>query len=173
MVALTQHFDKVIELYANEHAVDGGSNNGRTPNGRNNSGDRSPNVGQLLHHSERNMDVTKRKKPVFLHSSTVGTKELDSLVEAASKGKQTKDDQGFTAKAGLASNGKRPIPKREQYEDNHSMGSEYLILPEYQSEEIYSEVLHTLFNYNESLANVLTLWREHVMFLEKFATVVH
>jgi hypothetical protein len=92
MVALTQHFDKVIELYANEHAVDGGSNNGRTPNGRNNSGDRSPNVGQLLHHSERNMDVTKRKKPVFLHSSTVGTKELDSLVEAASKGKQTKDD---------------------------------------------------------------------------------
>lgn len=52
------------------------------------------------------------------------------------------------------------------YEDNHSIGSEYLILPEYQSEEVYSEVLHKLFSFNESLSSELSLWREHCYFLE-------
>jgi hypothetical protein len=48
----------------------------------------------------------KRKKPVFLHSSTVGTKELDALVEGNMKGK-SKDDYGFSSKAAGVNNGKR------------------------------------------------------------------
>jgi hypothetical protein len=40
---------------------------------------------------------------------------------------------------------------RECIEDTHSMGSEYLILPEYISEQIYSEVLPKLLCYNQSL----------------------
>tara|TARA_B110000285_G_C14715753_1_gene419840 strand:+ start:198 stop:359 length:162 start_codon:yes stop_codon:yes gene_type:complete len=48
----------------------------------------------------------KRKKPVFLHSSTVGTKELDALVEST-KGGKAKDDYGFSSKAASITNGKR------------------------------------------------------------------
>jgi hypothetical protein len=59
------------------------------------------------------------------------------------------------------------------YEDNHSISSEYLILPEYQSEEIYSEVLHKLSGYNEGLSSVLSLWRDHCTFLEKFSEVIN
>jgi hypothetical protein len=64
------------------------------------------------------------------------------------------------------------LPTREVYEDNHSISSEYLIMPEYQSEEIYSEVLHKLFTFNEGLSGVLSQWREHCDFLEKFADVI-
>jgi hypothetical protein len=44
---------------------------------------------------------------VFLHSSTVGTKELDSLVESAKGGKANKEDYGFSSKAAGVTNGKR------------------------------------------------------------------
>ena len=54
---------------------------------------------------------------------------------------------------------------RECIEDTHSMGSEYLILPEYTSEQIYSEVLPKLLAYNQSLHSQISLWREHVCFL--------
>jgi hypothetical protein len=84
-VALTKNIDKVVELYANDHALDNGGNGQGIRNGRD-SGDRSPNV--FASTSNRDMDPSgKRKKPVFLHSSTVGTKELDSLVESNTKGK--------------------------------------------------------------------------------------
>ena len=79
----------------------GGSGQG-IRNGRD-SGDRSPNVFS----SSRDMDPSnKRKKPVFLHSSTVGTKELDALVEST-KGGKAKDDYGFSSKAASITNGKR------------------------------------------------------------------
>jgi hypothetical protein len=100
-VALTKNIDKVVELYANDNALDNNGNQPGIRNGRD-SGDRSPNVFST---SNRDLDP-KRKKPVFLHSSTVGTKELDSLVESNTKGK-SKDDYGFSSKAAGVTNGKR------------------------------------------------------------------
>jgi hypothetical protein len=90
IVAMANNFYKVISLYCNDNAVEG--NGSGTPggmrNGRNNSGDRSPNVGasHLLHSTASSMtDKTsvepRRKKPVFLHSHTVDPKELESLVQ--------------------------------------------------------------------------------------------
>lgn len=68
-IALTKNVDKILELYANEHALDNSGTPGGIRNGRD-SGDRSPNVFAT---STRDSDP-KRKKPVFLHSSTTGTK---------------------------------------------------------------------------------------------------
>jgi len=99
MKANTNKFSEVLELYCNDDAVEGTHTSvGNLRNGRNNSGDRSPNV--LSHaytaaDSKNSLGEGRRKKPVFLHSNTVNTKELDSLVEsvASSKGK-AKDDSG-------------------------------------------------------------------------------
>ena len=168
MKAMTNNFSEVLELYCNEDAVEGTHNSvGNLRNGRNNSGDRSPNV---LNHaytaadSKNSLGEGRRKKPVFLHSHTVNTKELDSLVESVASQKKSKDDSGSGAFGkGQATATARPkIPMRECIEDNHSMGSEYLILPEYASEQIYSEVLPKLVVYNQSLHGQISLWREHV-----------
>lgn len=84
MTAINRTIAEVVEIYCNDDALEGGdARSGHLRNG-NNSGDRSPNV---LNHaytaSEKNsLGEGRRKKPVFLHSHTVNTKELDSLVES-------------------------------------------------------------------------------------------
>lgn len=165
--AMTKNFEKVIEMYANDHAIDGGTPGGRNGgSGRMSSGDRSPNIGMA---NTSSINEGRKKKHVFLHSNTVNTKDLDALVAAnstsSSKIKAKDDFSSAAAKRGPT------IPMRE-IEDTHSIGSEYLILPEYASEEVYSELLHKLLNYNNNLSSSLDLWREHVVFLDKLAKVV-
>lgn len=86
MKAMTHHFSVVLALYCNEDAVEGThSCVGNLRNGRNNSGDRSPNVlghAYTAADSKNSLGEGRRKKPVFLHAHTVNTKELDSLVES-------------------------------------------------------------------------------------------
>lgn len=95
MKAMTGNFSEVLELYCNDDAVDGTPKNmGALRNGRNNSGDRSPNVLSHAYAGEKSSEG-RRKKPVFLHSHTVNTKELDSLVESVNNTKgKSKDDSG-------------------------------------------------------------------------------
>jgi len=115
-------------------------------NGRNASGDRSPNIGMHVTASDKNTEGRK-KKHVFLHSNTVNSKELDSLVASSSVSSKVKSKDDFSSHAGI----KRPTLPLREIEDNHSIGSEYLILPEYASEEVYSELLHKLLAYNNNL----------------------
>ena len=94
MKAMTGNFAEVLELYCNEDAVDSTPKSmGALRNGRNNSGDRSPNVLSHAYAGEKGGEL-RRKKPVFLHSNTMNTKELDSLVENVDKKKGSKDDSG-------------------------------------------------------------------------------
>jgi hypothetical protein len=58
-------------------------------------------------------------------------------------------------------------------QDAVSTGSQYLILPEYKSERIYSELLTKIMTYEESLRSIIGAWREHAGFLEKFAQTIH
>jgi len=158
---MTGNFSEVLELYCNEDAVDGTPKSmGALRNGRNHSGDRSPNVFNHAYAGDKGGDL-RRKKPVFLHSNTMNTKELDSLVDNVSNPKKGSKDE-------------RPkIPMRECVEDTHSMGSDYLILPEYISEQIYTEVMPMLLVYNQSLHSQISLWREHVQFLSGWAKAIH
>jgi hypothetical protein len=127
-------------MYANDHAVEGGTPGGRR-GGHMSSGDRSPNTGMVAPSNEG-----RKKKHVFLHSNTTNSKDLDSLVASNSVSSKIKSKDDFST----ATRKGPTIPMRE-IEDNHSIGSEYLILPEYASEECYSELLHKLLAYNNNL----------------------
>jgi hypothetical protein len=60
---------------------------------------------------------------------------------------------------------------RLQEDDDQAQG-QYLILPEYQSESVYSRLLGKLIEYKQSLNQKIALWRENVTFLEAMANQV-
>ena len=54
---------------------------------------------------------------------------------------------------------------RLQEEENY-YASMYLILPEYQSEQIYASLLSRLLTFKQTLSEKIALWREHVRLIE-------
>jgi hypothetical protein len=50
-----------------------------------------------------------------------------------------------------------------------STHSAYLILPEYKSEKLYSELLTKIMTFEANLRLMIGPWREHAGFLEQFA----
>lgn len=98
--SLTKNFEKVIDTYANENAIESGNNSQNCRNGRGSAGDRSPNIGMHGTVSDKNNEGRK-KKHVFLHSNTVNSKELDSLVAAGSVSSKVKAKDDFSSHAAV------------------------------------------------------------------------
>lgn len=59
-------------------------------------------------------------------------------------------------------------------EEDTGEGNEgqYLILPDYQTETLYSSLFDRLLAFKQALSDKLALWREHVRFIEKLTEVI-
>ena len=62
---------------------------------------------------------------------------------------------------------------RERDVDRMSNSNQYLILPEYNSEIVYQELLPKLMTFSQNIEGNISLWREHAQFFQHFAETVH
>lgn len=95
------------------------------------------------------------------HATTLGNSKISSmdLDRVADK----KKGQGLKKQATLMAYDPEPLT------ENLSSNSNYLFLPEYRSEKIYSELLMKIIGFETNLRHMIGSWREHARFLEDFA----
>lgn len=149
MAALVQNIDIIIKAYVNQHAI---------------------NQHQAALDDVKSPSASLRV-PVtfggFKHSNSAGSGK--NFVDSNPLKKPKKAD------AKPLKQEEKPQRKNsnDEKEEQTSAFSTYLIMPEYATEQLYSELLIKLFCFNQNLHSVIGLWREHALFLEKFTATFH
>lgn len=146
MLALIPNISELIVRFCNEHAIS-----------------QVPDVA-----SPKAENTTPAGGFGLVHSNTIGSSKMDftSL--------QRKYEMSGSGSKGVANHFKKlptmsnVLQMNEQIEENDGPES-YIISAEYKAEQVYQELMPKLLLLDEHIHAQIGLWRQHAIFLDKFA----